>query len=136
VPTGRVKFYDVEKGFGFVASDEGGDVFVPKSALPDSAPLAGGERIEFGVVDGRRGLQALSVRRLEAPPSAVAGVAAAAATAARRSPDDLHGMVEDMVNLLEKAVQEDLRKGRYPERARAKKVAEIVHAVARELERT
>jgi CspA family cold shock protein len=132
VPTGRVKFYDVEKGFGFVASDEGGDVFVPKSALPDSTPLANGERIEFGVVDGRRGLQALSVRRLEAPQSVVANVAAAAP---RRSPDDLHGMVEDMVKLLEKSVQEDLRKGRYPERARAKKVAEIVHAVARELER-
>ena len=33
MPTGRVKWYDATKGFGFVTSDEGGDVFVPKAAL-------------------------------------------------------------------------------------------------------
>ena len=55
MPTGRVKFYDVDKGFGFVASDEGGDVYVPKSALPSGVDALGaGEKIEFGVVDGER----------------------------------------------------------------------------------
>ena len=34
MPTGRVKWYDATKGFGFVTSDEGGDVFLPKGALP------------------------------------------------------------------------------------------------------
>ncbi len=37
MPTGRVKWYDVQKGYGFVTSDEGGDVFLPKSALPREA---------------------------------------------------------------------------------------------------
>jgi CspA family cold shock protein len=121
-----VKFYDVDKGFGFVASDEGGDVYVPKSALPSGVDALGaGEKIEFGVVDGKRGLQALSVRRLDPPPT-VAG--------ARRSPDELHGLVEDMVKVLETSVQRDLRRGKYPDRARARKIAELVHAVARELE--
>jgi CspA family cold shock protein len=131
VPTGRVKFYDAEKGFGFAASDEGGDVYVPKSSLPDTTPLQTGERIEFGVVDGRRGLQALSVRRLEPAPTVSA---APRQPAVRRSPDELHGLVEDMVKVLENSVQRDLRNGRYPDRTRAKKVAELVHAVARELE--
>ncbi|HVU72226.1 MAG TPA: cold shock domain-containing protein [Mycobacteriales bacterium] len=126
MPTGRVKFYDVEKGFGFVASDEGGDVYVPKSALPAGVDgLASGEKIEFGVVDGKRGLQALSVRRLDPPPTV---------GATRRSPDELHGLVEDMVKVLETTVQRDLRNGKYPDRAKAKKIAELVHAVARELE--
>lgn len=126
MPTGRVKFFDVEKGFGFVASDEGGDVYVPKSALPSGVDaLAAGEKIEFGVADGKRGLQALSVRRLDPPPT-VGG--------ARRSPDELHGLVEDMVKVLETGVQLDLARGKYPDRAKAKKIAELVHAVARELE--
>jgi len=35
VPTGKVKWYDVEKGFGFLETDEGEDVFVHVTALPD-----------------------------------------------------------------------------------------------------
>jgi CspA family cold shock protein len=121
-----VKFYDSAKGFGFVASDEGGDVYLPKSALPDGVEaVQPGERLELSVVDGRRGLQALTARVIEPAPT-VAG--------ARRSPDELHGLVEDMVKVLEDSVQRDLRRGRYPDKVKARKVAVLVHAVARELE--
>ena len=54
MPTGRVKWYDAAKGFGFVTSDEGGDVFLPKGALPAGVTdLKGGQRVEFSVVDSR-----------------------------------------------------------------------------------
>ena len=71
VPTGKVKFYDADKGFGFVAGDSGeGDVFVPSSALPQGVTgLKGGQRIEFSIAEGRRGAQALSVRLLDPTPS-------------------------------------------------------------------
>ncbi len=127
MPTGRVKWYDAAKGFGFVTSDEGGDVFLPKSALPAGvAELRAGQRLEFGVVDSRKGAQALGVKVLDAPPSV--------AELRRRPADELHGMVEDMIKVLEAKVQPDLRRGRYPDTRTAQKVAQLVHAVARELE--
>ena len=127
MPTGRVKWYDAAKGFGFVTSDEGGDVFLPKGALPTgTADLKAGQRLEFGVVDSRKGAQAMGVKVLEAPPSM--------AQLRRRPADELHGMVEDMIKVIEAKIQPDLRRGRYPDKRTAEKVAQLVHAVARELE--
>jgi CspA family cold shock protein len=126
VPTGRVKWYDTEKGFGFVTSDEGEDVFVHASALPaGTTALKNGQRLEFGVAQGRRGAQALSVRLLDAPPSL--------AKAARRDPDDLVPIVEDLIRLLD-GVSGSLRRGRYPDKAMGSKVAAVLRAVADDLD--
>jgi CspA family cold shock protein len=122
-----VKWYDTEKGFGFLARDDGGDVFVHKAALPQGvADLRPGQRVEFGVVEGRKGNQALAVTLLEAPQSVV--------ELRRRPAEELHGLIEDMIKVLEAKIQPDLRRGRFPDRKSARAIAELVHAVARELE--
>jgi len=70
VPTGKVKWYDADKGFGFLTRDDGGEVFVHSTALPaGSTALRPGQRVEFGVAEGRRGVQALQVRLLDPPPT-------------------------------------------------------------------
>jgi len=127
VPTGRVKWYDAEKGFGFLAQDGGEDVYVRKAALPAGvAGLKPGQRVEFGMAEGRRGPQALSVRLVDSPPSVVEAV--------RRPPEELHGLIEDMIRVLETKVQPDLRRGRYPDRRTCKLAAEVVRAVGRDLD--
>jgi CspA family cold shock protein len=126
VPTGRVKWYDAEKGFGFLSQEDGEDVYVRSSALPDGVEgLKAGQRVEFGLASGRRGPQALSLKLLDPPPSLTRTRREAASVEHKHSPDELHGMVEDMITLLESAVQPELRKGRY---------SEVVRAVARELD--
>lgn len=127
VPTGKVKWYDAEKGFGFVSQDGGEDVYIRKSALPQGVEsLKSGQKLEFGVADGRRGPQALSVRLIDPPPSVV--------EARRRPAEELHGLVEDMIKLLEAKVQPDLRRGRYPDRRNTKRIAEVLRAVAKDLD--
>jgi CspA family cold shock protein len=133
-----VKWYDVVKGFGFLSQDEGEDVYVGSSALPEGIEaLKPGQRVEFGMAAGRRGPQALSLKVLEAPPSIRQSHERGAhkePVARKHTPDELHGMVEDMITLLEAKVQPDLRKGKYPDRKTAQRISEVVRAVARELD--
>jgi CspA family cold shock protein len=129
VPTGRVKWYDSDKGFGFLTRDDGGEVFVHSSALPGGVTsLKQGQRVEFGVVEGRRGQQALSVQVLETPPSVVK----TAAKAKRKKPDEMVLIVEDLIKLLD-GVSETYRRGKHPDPRDAKKIATVLRAVAGDL---
>ena len=126
VPTGKVKWFDADKGFGFLANDDGGEVFVHASALPaGTATLKQGTRVEFGVAEGKRGLQALSVRVLE-PVHSVA-------KATRKSAEDMTVLIEDLIKLLD-GMSNGLRRGRYPDKSMAHKVATVLRAVADDLE--
>ena len=126
MPSGKVKWFDAQKGFGFLAGDDGTDVFVHRDALPVGVgDLKGGQRVEYGVVAGRRGSQALQVRLLEPPPSV--------AKATRRPADEMTPIVEDLIKLLD-SVSNSFRRGKYPDKAESKKVAHLLRAVADNLE--
>jgi CspA family cold shock protein len=64
--SGTVKWFNDQKGYGFIAQDTGDDIFVHYSGIEGSGfrTLTEGERVQFEVVRGPKGPQATSVRKL------------------------------------------------------------------------
>ncbi|RBP98403.1 cold-shock protein [Bifidobacterium aemilianum] len=122
MPSGRVRWFDAKKGYGFITSDDGMDVFLPAAVLPEGVEhLRKGAKVEFSVLDGRKGPQAIDLT-VEAPaPSLV--------RATRPKADDMVAIVEDLIKLLDSAGN-SLRRHRYPADAESKKLATLLRAVA------
>jgi CspA family cold shock protein len=66
MPQGTVKFFNAEKGYGFISRPDGDDVFVHFSNIEGSGykSLEEGQSVEFEVGEGRKGPEALNVKRL------------------------------------------------------------------------
>lgn len=62
MPTGKVKFFNETKGFGFITDDNGKDIFVHISALTEE--LREGDQVTFDVQEGRKGPNAVNVKRV------------------------------------------------------------------------
>jgi CspA family cold shock protein len=63
--TGKVKWFNDAKGYGFIARDDGPDVFVHHSAIQSEGfrSLSEGQEVEFDITEGPKGLQAANVRK-------------------------------------------------------------------------
>jgi CspA family cold shock protein len=121
-----VKWYDSDKGFGFLTTDDGGDVFVRSDSLPAGVTsLKAGTRVEFGLVQGRKGDQAIQVSILDPTPSV--------AKALRKKPTEMVNIVEDLIKLLD-SLEQTYRRGRHPDPRAAKRTASLLRALAGELE--
>ena len=126
MPVGKVKWFDAEKGFGFASNPGEEDVYVGRNVLPEGVDeLYPGQRIEFDFAAGRRGPQALRIKVLDQPRRRPVN---------RRKPDQLASMLADVISMLETQVQPALDAGRYPERKESRQIAEILRAVAKELD--
>ena len=84
-----------------------------------------GTKLEFGVAEGRRGPQALSVRLIDEPASVVANT--------RINADDLATIIEDSIKLLDK-VGNGLRHGRYPSATEAERLGKVLRGIAGQIE--
>ncbi|MEY8462643.1 cold-shock protein [Streptococcus merionis] len=63
---GTVKWFNAEKGFGFITQEEGADVFAHFSAIQSDGfkTLEEGQKVSFDIEEGQRGLQAVNITKL------------------------------------------------------------------------
>ncbi|MFT4245124.1 MAG: cold shock domain-containing protein [Micrococcaceae bacterium] len=126
MPVGRVKWYSSEKGFGFVTAEDGQEIFLHASALPEGVrDVKPGTKLDFSIVDGRRGAQVLSAELVDGHPSLV--------KSQRKPAEDVAVIVEDLIKLLDNT-SNSLRAGRYPDDKTSAKVASVLRAVANDLD--
>jgi len=66
MPQGTVKWFNPEKGYGFISRDDGDDVFVHHTGINGEGfrSLDEGQRVEFEITDGKKGLQAINVNKI------------------------------------------------------------------------
>jgi CspA family cold shock protein len=66
MPQGTVKWFNAEKGFGFISRDDGDDVFVHHTGINGEGfrSLDEGQRVEFEITQGKKGLQAINVNKV------------------------------------------------------------------------
>jgi len=61
---GTVKWYNPRKGYGFISGEDGKDVFVHRSSMPDGTYLNEGDKVDYQLEDSERGPQATNVKKL------------------------------------------------------------------------
>ena len=61
---GKVKWYNPRKGFGFIESEDGNDIFVHRTSVPEGIFLNEGDAVEFETEEGDKGKKAINVKKL------------------------------------------------------------------------
>lgn len=126
MPIGKVKWYDADRGFGFVSNPGDEDVYVGSQVLPEGVDeLVAGQRLEYDFAAGRRGPQALRVSVLDNGPRRARH---------KYNPSQLRGLVQDTITVLDSRVLPVLEKDRRPDAKESRKIAEILRTIARELD--
>lgn len=144
MPTGRVQWYDIDRGYGFVTNPGSDDVYIGASVLPDGVEhLVKGQRVEYDFAAGRRGPQVLRVTNIEEAPARAGGRDGRGGRGGsgshkghghKFSSEELTKMVQDVVTLLDTRVVPGLQAGRRLERKESRQIAEILRTIARELD--
>ncbi len=67
MPTGKIKYYNQDKGYGFIAQDEGEDLFFHILKSPSVGEIESGQQVEYEITQGKKGLEAGSIQTLLTP---------------------------------------------------------------------
>ncbi|RLF51730.1 MAG: cold-shock protein [Thermoplasmata archaeon] len=61
---GKVKWYNMRKGYGFIEGEDGKDIFVHRTAIPPGVSLREGDNVEYETENTEKGIKAVNIKKL------------------------------------------------------------------------
>ena len=121
MPTGKIRWFDSKKGYGFIVGEDGKEVFISPSNLPSSFTPKSGMKVEYSEIEGTKGLQAFGLHLMQR------------SAPRRHTSDEMNAIIEDLIKLLD-STNAKLKHGKWPDPLTCDRLAKMLRAVAEDFD--
>ena len=119
--TGKIRWFDSKKGYGFIVGEDGKEVFISPSNLPSSFTPKSGMKVEYSEIEGAKGLQAFDLHLVQR------------SVPRRHTSDEMNAIIEDLIKLLD-STNAKLKHGKWPDPLTCDRLAKMLRAVAEDFD--
>ncbi|MBO6049981.1 MAG: cold shock domain-containing protein [Aeriscardovia sp.] len=121
MPTGKIRWFDSKKGYGFIAGEDGKEVYFSASNLPSSFTPKSGMKVEYSEIEEAGRMQAFNLHVVQR------------SVPRRHTSDEMNAIIEDLIKLLD-STNAKLKHGKWPDPLTCNRLAKMLRAVAEDFD--
>ena len=121
MPTGKIRWFDSKKGYGFISGEDGKEVYLSASNLPSSFAPKSGMKVEYSEIEEAGRMQAFNLHVVQR------------SVPRRHTSDEMNAIIEDLIKLLD-STNAKLKHGKWPDPLTCTRLAKMLRAVAEDFD--